>query len=459
MTTPLTSAELEALALCETIIGVESLLDFVPMWTPNFQRPEHLRSLAELIVRARREQVMACVSAPPRHGKTNLLQNGCCWFLKFCPELTIGYAGHTARMAQSKSREIREIARRCGIRLKSDTNSVAEWRTLAGGGLIAGGIDHPWTGMGVNLLIIDDPCKSREEAESPVKRARLQEWFEGTSSTRTEPDASIIVTHTRWHQDDLIGWLLRPENEVKWECINLPAINDSGEALWPGRWPLHKLDIKRRNAGPYEWASQYQGSPRPKGSQRFLEPVRYEKAEVFGSTILIACDPAATAKTSADQSAIVVGAMTRDDDGLPHMDVLDVRTMRVEIPTLVRELIGMQRYWDAPIAVEAVAGFKAVPQMLRNVNRALRVYEISPASDKFVRAQSVQAAWNDGRVRVPVNAPWLSAFLSEVTRFTGVGDAHDDQVDALAHCFDTLDQMTRRRRVSDDVLARLAPMG
>src|SRR5204862_133625 len=92
----------------------------------------------------------------------------------------------------------------------------------------------------------------------------------------------------------------------------------------------------------------------------------------------------------------------------------------------------------APIAVEAVGGFKAVPQMLRNLDKRLHVIEAPTLGDKFTRALPVSAAWNDpdgGRVRVPQEADWLNDFLNEVEKFTGVKDAKDDQVDALAHAY------------------------
>ena len=107
--------------------------------------------------------------------------------------------------------------------------------------------------------------------------------------------------------------------------------------------------------------------------------------------------------------------------------------MQVEVPALARELRGLQLAWGCPVGVEAVGGFKAVPQMLRQIDRGLRVIELQPRGSKFTRAQTAVAAWNDGRIRVPLQAPWVAPFLREVQAFTGVGDEHDDQVDALAH--------------------------
>jgi predicted phage terminase large subunit-like protein len=380
------------------------------------------------------------------------------------PERLNAYVSYSADIAESKSRNIREIAQRAGIVVNEKNSRLGEWRTPAGGGLLATGIGGPLTGFGIDgILIIDDAVKNREEAESPTVSRKNHEWLTSTAMTRLEPGASAIVNMTRWSMIDIAGLLL-DDKESHWDCITLPAIDPTtGEALWPERWPLEELTKRKREVGEYDWASMFMGQPRPKGGALFREPARYDLRDLVdllrGCIILIACDPAATAKTSADRSALVVGAAKMGQDGLPVMYVLDVRTMQVELPALVRELIALQKAWQSPIAVEAVGGFKAVPQMLKAVDRNLRVISITPSADKFVRAQPVSAAWNDGRVHVPTHAPWVDTFVGEVCRFTGVGDQHDDQVDALAHCWSTLQKMITRRRVAPEELQRLAPMG
>jgi predicted phage terminase large subunit-like protein len=115
---------------------------------------------------------------------------------------------------------------------------------------------------------------------------------------------------------------------------------------------------------------------------------------------------------------------------------------QVEIPALVKKLHEVQVRWGAPVFVEAVGGFKAVPQMLRAIDPKLRVVDINPTSDKFLRSMPAKAAWNDGRLLVPqVGAkPWVDEFVAEVTKFTGKGDKKDDQVDALAHAYSAINQ-------------------
>jgi predicted phage terminase large subunit-like protein len=112
----------------------------------------------------------------------------------------------------------------------------------------------------------------------------------------------------------------------------------------------------------------------------------------------------------------------------------------MEIPKLVTKLVEVQAAWNADVIIEAFGGFKGVPQSLRAINPKLRIEEITPQGDKLTRALPVAAAWNNGRVRVPKHAPWLNDFMYEVMSFTGTKeDVHDDQVDALAHAYNSLE--------------------
>lgn len=415
-------------------------------------RPNHLLRLAEIMARTDREPVSACVSSPPRHGKTNLLLHAGVRHLMLYPTHTVGYVSHNDDLAHSKSREAREIAIRAGLQLAKDSTSVHNWRTVQGGGFLAAGRTAGWSGYGVNLFLLDDLIADRSQAESAAEQQQIEDFFRSTAIQRVMPGGSTIVNMTRWSNHDLIAKLVAEG----WEWCNIPVQNERGEWLWPEFWPPVEMEAKKRATHEFEWWALYMGAPRPRGGSLFHEPTRYEKAHIYDSIIVIACDPAATAKTSADHSAIVVAA-GQMVDGMLHMDVLEVRRRQVEIPALVDELARMagEDGYRCQVAIEAVGGFKAVPQMLRRMNPRLRIVEITPATDKIIRATPAAAAWNDGRVRVPFDKPWVGPFVDEVCNFTGIGDSHhDDQVDALAHCYNTLlDELRKRPRA--DVAQRL----
>jgi hypothetical protein len=387
---------------------------------------------------------------PPRHAKTVTLVRLIAWWLKRRPADTCGYFSYNASFAQSKSRVARTLARRAGVELSEDSASRAEWRTTAGGGLLAGGAGGGLTGQGITgFVAIDDPIKNREEADSELVRDRIWEWFNEVVMTRLE-HASAIVTHTRWHEDDLIG---RLEEQGGWTIIRLPAIAEEGdvlgrapgEALWPERFSAQSLGTEpgqantlRGQIGEFSFSALYQQSPRPRGAKLF-GPASYYDPETLsleGWRILIGGDPAASEKTSADWSVAAVIAVRGKRPEL-EFRLLYVYRAQIPVPEFARVLRALQLQWHlADVFVEAVAGFKAVPQLLRENDPTLAVYEAPAAGDKFQRAQLASAAWNarPSRFLVPLGAPhWLAPVLHELQRFTGTKGGEDDIVDAISH--------------------------
>jgi predicted phage terminase large subunit-like protein len=262
----------------------------------------------------------------------------------------------------------------------------------------------------------------------------------------------MIVVHTRWHEDDLIGRCLREREKYDatdgqdgepWEHINLQAIDDITEqALWPEQWPIEILNRRRAAVGEYDWASLFQGHPRPRGSKVFQDPQRYEgTASTAGKRIIIGVDVAGTAKTTANWTVAVVFAIGGHGDDMTA-DVIEVERLQATIPEVCRKLHELQkRYGGAPLVVENAGIGKAVPQVLREINSALRIVEENPKGDKFTRAQPYAAAWNSGRVKVPNNASWLGPFVRTHLDFTGVNDPCDDDVDAGAHAWNYAQRM------------------
>lgn len=448
----LTPEQIELWRYLEGLAGGDSVLDFVTRVSPRFSRPYHLGPLADALARARHGPVKVCISVPPRHGKTETILHSIAWRLEMDnePETEIAYVSYEGNFAADKSKRAQDFATRAGLELRSTAGR--EWFTNFGAAVRATGIGGPLTGKGARLLIIDDPLKNREEAESPVMREKLWDWFTSTAMTRVEPGGSVVVCHTRWHDDDLIGRLETGMAGDDWEFINLPAIHHEGTTaarpLWPERWPIHELLGKRRIVGEYDWASMFMGMPRPKGGRLFGDPAQYLETDTLDNSwhYVLGVDPAATEKTSSDYSVIVVLAFKGKPFSLDHQArVMDVWRGQVQIPELVRQISRVAADWGmpgtrgAPVAVEAVGGFRAVPQMLREQNPRLRIFETSPTTDKFVRSQTTAAAWNDKRISVPVRSKtepaWLRPFLAEVQKFTGVKDKRDDQVDALVHAF------------------------
>jgi len=410
------------------------LLDFIPALSPKLSAPVHLRPLTSLIQRmADGESVRAGTSVPPRNGKTVAIMHGCSYLLARDPSKRLCYATYSDRLAQKKSRSIRQLARRAGVPLAADAHARSDWRTdVDDGGMWATSPGGSITGEGFDYIFIDDPIKGRAEAESGVKRESVIDWLIADVLTRLEPNGSVLINGTRWHPEDPIGYVIGRG----WEFVNLQAITPAGTSLWPERWPLSELHrIRETMGGPegYEWLSLYCGNPRGRGARVFGDVHTYDALpDLSRARISIGLDFGYSSRTAADASVAVVLA---EVDGVFY--VLDVVRVREE-PRAFRGRVQLlnQTYLGAWVCAYAAATEMGGIEFLREGGIAVdgRIATV----DKFTRAIPVAAAWNTGKVLLPHNAPWLNAFVSEICGFSGVKDRHDDQVDALAAAFDAL---------------------
>lgn len=454
--------ECRELELARAEFAGPSLAEHISEITPHEPPPRHLRRPIEIWEATRVRPVRALFEMPPGHAKTVSAWKAFSWRLRRDPAVTHGYITYGLDLARSKSRIGQEYAESAGVRLHPKMRNLQEWRTRWGGGVIATSIGGAFNGSRIEdtgVVVFDDFFSSRKEAESVAAREEAWSFFSTVAFTRIRPTSSVIVQCTRWHEDDPIGRILKLQAASKlkgppWERVRLRAIarageddgtgREPGEALWPAICPVSHLDELRPLLGDYDYDALYDQDPRTKGSKLFLEPVRFRLQEWFTEwkttphRILIAVDPAATAKTSADHStAYVLAARGRGKD--LRIWVVDGFRAQITIPELVRRLRALQRVWKgAPVVVEAVGGFKAVPQTLQELDPGLRIHEVHPSADKFTRALPVSAAWNAGRVAIPLDAPWSAELIRVCQAFTGVNDKEDDDVDAIAHGFTAL---------------------
>ena len=479
------------------LVGGESLRDYIRRVTPHEPPQRHFDPVIDVLEYARLRPVRIVFDMAPGHAKTTLLMKAIAWWLspQQSPADLCAYITHSAEQARTKSRIAKDTyLAGTGDELSEDKTADGFWLTPQGGGLRALGSKGGLTGSRVpGLLVYDDPYKDMQEARSQAINAMVIERFRGVAYTRLQ-GGSIIVLHTRWHVDDLIGFITREfiDKNLGWDKISIPAICEdpstdvlerrgphkdlatgrdvAGEVAWPEKYPYelcleddgetprmcgHDGHLKelRLTLGELMFAAMYQGQPRPEGTLVFREPARYRlrdgidkatgrivKSEFSwtGKRGVIAIDPAATESTAGDWSALVV--MASEGFGIrTRIWIVDVIRVQVDVPTLVKMARRLQSEYKLFIACEAVAGFKAVPQSLRAIDPGLRVIDVEVGGkDKFTRAQPLAGAWNDDRVMVPMDAEWAEPFIYEYCRFTGVNDAHDDQVDAGAHGFNIL---------------------
>lgn len=396
-------------------------LDFVQEYGMVPTRPVRaIAALADRIIAG--EEVRAVLSMPPRHGKTDTLLRLLAYLLRLRPDRMNAYATYAQRLADSKSRRAQRFAEAAGVRLA--TRKAADWRTPSDGGLLATGVGGPLIGEGITGVgLIDDPIKNRLEAESALMRERLWDWFTDVFLTRLEPGASAILVMHRWHPDDLAGRLI----EEGWEGVVLPAIDPAtGEALWPERYPVERLERIKRAVGNYSWSSLYMGTPVPRGARVFHEPRTYRDLPAGPHREAHGFDAAYTESTRADYSVLLTGRVIGDTLYLTGMLRQQVEADQF-LATVANR--GVKR-----LAWRRAGTEKGLESFFRS--RGIRVDVMPAVGDKYVSAQHVAADWNAGKVAVPEEGSpyygaWVQVLLDEVLGFTGVNDEHDDIVDAL----------------------------
>jgi len=421
------------------------VLDFIPWANPGWQRPDHLATVAEDVDRAFTEEVESFCTVPPRHGKSEVLLNGTASGLRRHPDVNVLYATHTQRFADKQSKRIKKLARLAGVEITEGSNRADEWETTAGGGVVARGFGGEVTGRGFKVIIVDDPIKSREQAESKTYRNKIWDWLTDDVFSRGTPDVAIIVVHTRWHPDDPIGRLMGEG----WSGLELRAIAEEdspdgrapGEALWPWLWPADKLQKRRRLVGEYGWASLYQGRPRPRGGKVFGPPTFYrELPRDFRRGYGV--DLAYTAKTQSDRSVVI--EMLREDRprDLPLFYLRKCISEQEQAPRFAKRLKAAQVRAPGPMLFIGAGTERGAADFVSQ--KVPRFVMEPPAGDKLVRALDFAAAWNDGRVLLPdpevFDVPWLSDLLDVFDSFTGVNDPRDDEVDAAAAAHKVLDR-------------------
>lgn len=425
-------------------IADESIYDLIPRLSPTIRgqktgRPDHLQPLVdelEASIAPHEGQRFYFFSVPPRHWKSETLKHAIIKHLHCWPENDVAYCTHTASFAAAQSRDVRRLAKTSGLQLSEDSNRKDEWHTVSGSGLVARGVGGEVTGRGFRLIVVDDPVKSREVAESAIERDKIFNWIEDDVITRLTPDGTVILVHTRWHPDDPIG---RYAKRKEWRGHNIQAISDVGGeevALLPQQWPLDALR-RIRDVNPYRFTALYQGEPRPRGGKVFdRAPERYlSEALPIRFRTAHGLDLAYSKKSRADRSVLLTGIT---DGWYIYLTGCRIRRERsdefiVTARSAIQERPGTIR-WYCSGTEKAVADLFAVG--------GVSIDTYPAKEDKFARAQGAAKLWNQGRILVPESGvdedgtDWAHELVEEVGAFTGVNDPHDDIVDALAALVD-----------------------
>jgi len=395
------------------------------------------------------------VMMPPRHGKSELCSRYLpAWYLGTFPDHRVMLGSYEADFAASWGRKARTLLEMhgwmFGVSVSKASSAANRW-DLQGreGGMQTAGVGGPFTGKGANLLIIDDPIKGHEEANSPVQREKVWDWWRANAYTRLEPGAIAVVIQTRWHSEDLAGRILGNAEETgePWTVIRLPALAEENdplgravdEPLWPERFNREHLDGIRGTQGSYWWSAMYQQRPVPREGGLFQrewfeivpclpDGVRravraWDKAGTAGGG-----DYSAGVLIAQDRGLYFVVHVTRGQWSSWHRNNMMATTAAADdqrgIPRLdiwVEQEPGSGGKESAEFTVRMLAGYTV---------RAERA-----TGDKETRWGPFAAQCEAGNVKL-VRGVWNSSFLDELC--AAPHGSHDDQIDAAALAFNKL---------------------
>lgn len=413
----------------------------------------------------------AIISVPPRHGKSDQASRRAGpWFLLRNPDCEVILATYAAEISEGFSREARrcftEAAPAYGVRLSADLNQVGAW-AIDGhkGAFYAVGLGGAITGRGASLMIVDDYCKGREEAESEIIRDRVWDSFRNDLMTRRAPAHAVIIVATRWHEDDLVGRILsqmeKDADFPKFRLVNFPAGSDDDGWLFPERFKPEWYRSTRAVLGTYGWESLYQGNPKPRGGgllRADLVRVVPEDAWPFDlgtglprvkgqATVRWArgWDLASTAKERIkDSPDYTVGTNAGFDGRI--LWVRDVVRGQWTAPKRDSRIEDCARRDGprVPVRIETVAGYKDTAENMKERLRGIAKVTVKvPNTDKVTRASILEPLFEAGCVCV-LDAPWNKEWIDELNAFPRV--KHDDQVDSLVNT--VADDLQPRRKAS-----------
>jgi len=243
--------------------------------------PPHLLMISEHLRRVAEGEIKRLIiSAPPGHGKSETVRSFCAWYFddeRFADNRIL-WTSYGAEFAKGWGAKVRDdINEHNEIKIRGDSHAKSRWDLNDHrGGMNTAGVNGTITGLRVQIVIIDDPIKNYKEALSKTYRNNNYEWYRSTVRDRLEPGGAIVIIMQRWHEDDLVGRILKNPGLEKWTVLEFPAIatedNDiigrkKGDALWPERYPTEELEITKSVLG-YWWDAKFQQEPRKESDQQ-----------------------------------------------------------------------------------------------------------------------------------------------------------------------------------------------
>ncbi len=411
---------------------------------------KHLDMLDEALMKVSSGELKRLiVTMPPRHGKSERVSRKFpAWHIGRNPDDEVILASYSVDLSRGFSRIARDTLTAnknvFDVLVDKNNQSAESWGTEGyRGGLHAAGVGGPITGKGARIAIIDDPVKNAEEADSETMREKIWDWYTSTLYTRLTPDGRIVVVMTRWHEDDLVGRLLKKEaDEInegthkgeRWTVINFPALaekddylgREEGAALWPEYgFDRDRMEQIKVDVGSRVFNALYQQRPSAAEGQLFKRSWwKYYSNLPTVIQKIISID--ATFKESDTSDFVSIQVWGKRAADLYLIDRIKARMDFVTTIQTIRNIV--KKHPDASMKlVEDKANGSAIISMLRREIGG--IIAVNPQGGKVARANAISPHIESGNVFLPEDKPWISDFVEECSAFPN--GKHDDDVDAM----------------------------
>ena len=439
---------------------------FAPTLVSDFEMGRHIELLCEKlqgVVDGNVKRLM--VFLPPRSSKSLICSKLFpAWYIGNFANHEIMSVSHSDQLASDFGRTVRDIVNTekfqrifTDVSLRSDVKAAGKWKTNKNGSYYAAGVRSQVAGRGAHVALLDD-VMSEEDSFSEAGRRYIKEWYPAGLRTRIMPNGAIIIINTRYHYDDLCGWLLKQESSTEqsvqpWEVISIPAWLDEtaaellglpeGSSYFP-EWKsdeilrLDEQEIRASNGSRY-WNALYMQDPSPDDGgiikKKWFKWWEYEDPPPC-DFIIQTYDTAFSTSKTADFSVIQTWGIFQsfEDDGyggesiVSNIVLLGNTKGRFEYPELRR--IAQELYQDYKPDVCIIEKKASGQSLLQDMRRAgLPVLDYLPDRDKVSRVYASTPLMESGRVWLPKDKVWSDDLFSECMSFPN--GAHDDQVDCM----------------------------
>lgn len=370
-------------------------------------------------------------------------------------------ASHTTELAEKWGRRVRNLLTEhrqvLGVDLAADNLAAHRWATTRGAEYYAAGVGTGIAGFRAKFGLIDDPIRSRQDADSELIRDRIWDWYINDFRTRLVPDARQIVIQTRWHEDDLAGRLL---NHEKWHSINLPAIAEDNDPLGrkPGE-PLwnddaygygHQLLQLRETTPPRTWSALYQQRPAPEEGDYFKADwlAYYDQIPPKHEMRFYGASDYAVTEDNGDYTVHGIAGL----DSSENLYLVDLWRKQSASDEWVETFCDLVLEWKPLGWAEEKGQIRAsLGPFLEKRMRERRAHvfreQFPTRGDKAVRAQSIRGRMALRKLYLPRNAPWVSELVRELLTFPA--GKHDDQVDMLGLLGQLIDKMIAGKKTPE----------